>query len=72
MKRLAVVLAATLLVALCPLALPAEEEPATPPAADMALHLSDVFVSSTGDYHTYRIPSLLVTPKGTLLAFCEG
>jgi len=23
-------------------------------------------------YHTYRIPSLLVTPKGTVLAFCEG
>jgi sialidase-1 len=23
-------------------------------------------------YHTYRIPSLLVTAKGTVLAFCEG
>jgi sialidase-1 len=31
-----------------------------------------VFTSGTGGYHTYRIPSLLVTPKGTLLAFCEG
>jgi sialidase-1 len=31
-----------------------------------------VFVSGQDGYHTYRIPSLLVTPKGTLLAFCEG
>jgi len=31
-----------------------------------------VFVSGTGGYHTYRIPALLVTKKGTLLAFCEG
>jgi len=31
-----------------------------------------VFVSGREGYHTYRIPSLLVTAKGTLLAFCEG
>lgn len=31
-----------------------------------------VFQSGKEDYHTYRIPSLLVTKKGTLLAFCEG
>jgi len=31
-----------------------------------------LFVSGEGGYHTYRIPSLLVTAKGTLLAFCEG
>ena len=31
-----------------------------------------VFVSGQGGYHTYRIPSLIVTRKGTLLAFCEG
>ncbi len=31
-----------------------------------------VFVSGRGGYHTYRIPSLLVTPRGTLLAFAEG
>ncbi|MBW3539306.1 MAG: glycoside hydrolase [Planctomycetes bacterium] len=31
-----------------------------------------VFTSGEGGYHTYRIPALLVSPKGTLLAFCEG
>lgn len=31
-----------------------------------------VFVSGQDGYHTYRIPALLVTKKGTLLAFCEG
>ena len=31
-----------------------------------------IFVSGSGGYHTYRIPSLIVTPKGTVLAFCEG
>lgn len=32
----------------------------------------DVFISGRDGYHTYRIPALIVTPKGTLLAFCEG
>src|SRR5437763_14540636 len=32
----------------------------------------DVFRAGEGGYHTYRIPALLTTPKGTLLAFCEG
>ena len=32
----------------------------------------DVFVSGEGGYHTYRIPALLVSAQGTLLAFCEG
>lgn len=31
-----------------------------------------VFVSGQGGYHTYRIPAAIVTPNGTLLAFCEG
>lgn len=31
-----------------------------------------VFVSGEGGYHTYRIPSVIVTAKGTVLAFCEG
>jgi len=31
-----------------------------------------VFVSGQEGYHTFRIPSVIVTAKGTLLAFCEG
>src|SRR5262249_34440674 len=31
-----------------------------------------LFVSGKDGYHTYRIPALIVTKKGTLLAFCEG
>jgi len=41
-------------------------EPAGGPA------LTDVYVSGTEGYHTFRIPSVVVTAKGTLLAFCEG
>lgn len=36
------------------------------------LRQTDLFVSGHGDYHTYRIPSLLMTAAGTLLALCEG
>lgn len=31
-----------------------------------------LFVSGTDGYHTYRIPALVSTVRGTLLAFCEG
>ena len=44
------------------LSLGAAEEPTQAP----------VFVAGEGGYHTYRIPALIVSPKGTLLAFCEG
>lgn len=33
---------------------------------------TNVFVSGEAGYHTYRIPALVVTGEGTLLAFCEG
>jgi sialidase-1 len=31
-----------------------------------------IYESGEQGYHTYRIPALVVTSKGTLLAFCEG
>jgi sialidase-1 len=33
---------------------------------------TDVFRAGEDGYHSYRIPSVIVTTKGTLLAFCEG
>lgn len=41
-------------------------------AASDAIVFTDVFVSGEGDYHTYRIPAIVSTTQGTLLAFCEG
>lgn len=37
-----------------------------------ALTQSDLFTSGVGGYHTYRIPALLVTAQGSVLALCEG
>ncbi len=45
--------------------------PSSVKAAEGVEH-TPVFVAGEGDYHTYRIPSLLATSQGTLLAFCEG
>ena len=39
---------------------------------DFQVARTPVYVSGQDGYHTYRIPSLLVTPRGTLLAFAEG
>ena len=38
----------------------------------LALQQVDVFTSGTGGCHTFRIPAMVVTAKGTVLAFCEG
>ena len=35
-------------------------------------HRQILWQSGQDGYHTYRIPALLVTGKGTVLAFCEG
>ena len=46
-----------------------------PPAAlagEPRLSKSDLFEANTGGYAHYRIPGLVVTPKGTLLAYCEA
>ncbi len=37
-----------------------------------AVSHNEVYVAGEGGYHTYRIPSLVVTPSGTVLAFAEG
>ena len=51
-------------------AVPAAPQDAAPPA-DRPGQV-DVFTSGTEGYHTYRIPGVVVTNGGTLLAFCEG
>ena len=46
----------------------------TPPSAgDEGIDFCrDVFARGKDGYHTYRIPAMVVTPKGTVLLFCEG
>ncbi len=51
-------------LSLCWAALPADLAPKP--------QIADLFIAGTEGYHTYRIPALLATQKGTLLAFCEG
>lgn len=38
----------------------------------MLFEQTDLFTSGQGGYHTYRIPALVLSTRGTLLAFCEG
>jgi sialidase-1 len=44
--------------------------PSSSPAAE--LQEADVFQAGVEGYHTYRIPALVTTKSGTLLAICEG
>ena len=41
------------------------------PAESLFLQ-QDLFISGHDDVNIYRIPSLIVSPKGTILAFCEA
>ncbi len=41
-------------------------------AEQTSMQLVRVFQAGQEGYHTYRIPALVVTTKGTMLAFCEG
>lgn len=37
-----------------------------------AIALADLYVGGQGGYHTYRIPAIVATTRGSLLAFAEG
>ena len=41
-------------------------------AADPVVEEQTLFEAGHDGYHTYRIPSLITTKAGTVLAFCEG
>jgi sialidase-1 len=41
-------------------------------AADPTWPVATLFQEGNGDYNNYRIPSLIRTAKGSILAFCEG
>lgn len=43
-----------------------------PRSSSAELTQSTLFEAGKDGYHTYRIPSLIATKNGTLLAFCEG
>ena len=41
-------------------------------SSNSKINRTKVFVSGTDGYNTYRIPAMVITEKGTILAFCEG
>jgi len=68
MKRLSLTMP-TLLLALLLVAATSEDQCAW--AAEEPQQV-DVYTSGQGGYHTYRIPGIVLTNEGTLLAICEG
>ena len=40
--------------------------------AEPLFRRQDIFTSGVDGVNIYRIPALIVSPKGTLLAFCEA
>jgi sialidase-1 len=59
-------------VALTSIALPMKRAAADSPDSASMIGCADVFTSGSGGYNTYRIPAIVVSKSGTLLAFCEG
>ncbi len=59
------VIVLAVLIGLCAMAEPAM-------STGRSIERTDLFTSGQDGYHTYRIPALVLTKKGTLLAFCEG
>jgi len=47
------------------------EEPKSPDEKSVIFR-TDIFSRNTDGYHTYRIPAMVITDKGTLLLFVEG
>ena len=48
------------------------EAPATKPTESSLLAKTTLFAENVNGYLSYRIPAVVVTKKGTVLAFCEG
>lgn len=72
-KRSAILLMLTLLCSLLGYNLPAASASAGMPSGEEPEFQSmDLYVSGSEGYHTFRIPALLTTSSGTLLAFAEG
>ncbi|MHC4251436.1 MAG: sialidase family protein, partial [Planctomycetota bacterium] len=42
------------------------------PPPKVPVEETHLWTSGEGSYHTYRIPAIVATTRGTLLAFCEG
>ena len=66
------VLATLILSVIFPLSLDAHHGLPSTAREPSNVLLKDVFVSGQGGYHTYRIPALIRSGDGSLLAFCEG
>lgn len=69
---LARAVSAVLVVSLAGLAACASRTPSGAAQAPRPPESTDVFVGGEGGYAVYRIPALLATTRGTVLAFAEG